>query len=45
MVQRNVVSTGLGLSIVKEILELHGYEYGFNSVLKKGSIFYFKIKI
>ncbi len=43
--QRNVVSTGLGLSIVKEILELHGYEYGVKSVLKKGSIFYFKIKI
>lgn len=43
--QRNVVSTGLGLSIVKEILELHGYEYGVKSVLKRGSTFYFKIKI
>ena len=43
--QRNVVSTGLGLSIVKQILELHNYEYGVNSVLKKGSTFYFKIKI
>ena len=43
--QRNVVSTGLGLSIVKEILELHGYEYGVKSVLEKGSTFYFKIKI
>lgn len=43
--QRNVVSTGLGLSIVKEILELHGYKYGVKSVLKKGSTFYFKIKI
>lgn len=43
--QRNVVSTGLGLSIVKEILELHGYEYGVKSVLKKGTTFYFKIKI
>lgn len=43
--QRNLVSTGLGLSIVKEILELHGYEYGVKSVLKKGSTFYFKIKI
>ena len=32
--QRNVVSTGLGLSIVKEILELHGYEYGVKSELK-----------
>ena len=43
--QRNVVSTGLGLSIVKEILELHGYEYGVKSVLKKCTTFYFKIKI
>ena len=43
--QRNVVSTGLGLSIVKEILELHGYEYGVKSTLKKGSTFYFKIRI
>lgn len=42
--KRNVVSTGLGLSIVKEILELHGYEYGVTSILKKGSTFYFKIK-
>ena len=43
--QRNVVSTGLGLSIVKEILELHEYEYGVKSTLKKGSTFYFKIRI
>ena len=43
--QRNVVSTGLGLSIVKEILELHGYEYGVKRKIKKGSTFYFKIKI
>ena len=43
--QRNVVSTGLGLSIVKQILELHDYEYGVKSVLKQGSNFYFKIKI
>lgn len=43
--QRNVVSTGLGLSIVKQILELHNFEYGVKSVLKKGSTFYFKIKI
>lgn len=42
--QRNVVSTGLGLSIVKQILELHKFEYGVNSVLKKGTTFYFKIK-
>ena len=43
--QRNVISTGLGLSIVKQILEQHEFEYGVNSVLKKGSTFYFKVKI
>lgn len=42
--QRNVVSTGIGLSIVKEILQQHKFDYGVKSVLKKGSIFYFKIK-
>ena len=42
--QRNVVSTGIGLSIVKEILELHKYEYGVKSKENKGSTFYFKIK-
>ncbi len=42
--QRNVISTGLGLSIVKQILEQHRFEYGVKSVLKKGTTFYFKIK-
>lgn len=41
--QRNVVSTGLGLSIVKEILEKHDFEYGVNSKLNVGSEFYFKV--
>ncbi len=42
--QRNVVSTGIGLSIVKEILSKHKFDYGVKSVHKKGSTFYFKIK-
>ncbi|MCM1053739.1 MAG: HAMP domain-containing histidine kinase [Ruminococcus sp.] len=42
--QRNVVSTGIGLSIVKEILTKHKFTYGVISVQKKGSTFYFKIK-
>lgn len=42
--QRNVVSTGIGLSIVKEILSKHKFNYGVKSVEKKGSTFYFKIK-
>lgn len=43
--QRNVVSTGLGLSIVKEILNKHNFEYGVTSKLKKGSTFYFRISL
>ncbi len=42
--QRNVVSTGIGLSIVKEILTKHKFDYGVKSTLKKGSTFYFKIR-
>lgn len=42
--QRNVVSTGLGLSIVKEILVNHKFDYGVKSTPNKGSTFYFKIK-
>ncbi len=41
--KRNVVSTGIGLSIVKEILLLHNYDYGVNSS-KKGTSFWFIIK-
>ncbi len=42
--QRDVVSTGLGLSIVKEILSKHNFKYGVNSKVGKGSTFYFIIK-
>jgi signal transduction histidine kinase len=37
-------STGLGLSIVKQILHLHGANFGVESALKKGSTFWFEIK-
>ena len=43
--QRNIVSTGLGLSIVKEILSKHNFEYGVNTKINKGSTFYFKIPL
>lgn len=43
--RRNVVSTGLGLSIVKEILSKHNFEYGVTSKVNKGSTFYFKINL
>lgn len=41
--KRNVVSTGIGLSIVKEILEKHGFVYGVISREREGAIFYFKV--
>jgi len=43
--KRNIVSTGLGLSIVKEILNKHNFKYGVKSKINKGSIFYFRINI
>lgn len=42
--KRNVVGTGIGLSIVKSILEKHQFEYGVRSVKNKGTTFYFKAK-
>ncbi len=42
--QRNVVSTGIGLSIVKEILAKHKFDYGVKSRVGVGTTFYFKIK-
>ncbi len=41
--QRSVTSTGLGLSIVKEILNKHNFAYGVKSKVGSGSTFYFKI--
>ena len=42
--KRYVYDTGLGLSIVKNILLLHNYPYGVKSIKNKGTTFYFKIK-
>ncbi|MDE5539834.1 MAG: HAMP domain-containing histidine kinase [Bacilli bacterium] len=42
--QRNVVSTGIGLSIVREILSKHKFAYGVKSTMHKGTTFYFKIR-
>ena len=44
MHKRSVVGSGLGLSIVKGILELHGAHYGVESALGHGSTFWFEIK-
>ena len=42
--KRNMIGTGIGLSIVKNIFVLHNYEYGVISKKDKGSTFYFYIK-
>lgn len=41
--KRNKAGTGIGLSIVKNILELHNFEYGVKTS-NKGTNFYFLIK-
>ena len=41
--KRNVISTGLGLSIVKEILLKHNFKYGVDSS-RHGTTFYFFMK-
>ncbi len=41
--QRAVVGSGLGLSIVKEILDLHQAHFGVTSVINKGSTFWFEL--
>ncbi len=41
--QRNVIGSGIGLSIVRKILEQHHFIYGVNSQKNKGTTFYFKI--
>ncbi len=43
--KRGVVGTGLGLTIVKGILEAHACNYGVESELNRGSTFWFELKI
>ena len=40
--KRNLIGSGIGLSIVKTILESHNFEYGVTS--DKGTTFYFILK-
>lgn len=41
--KRAVTGSGLGLSIVKKIIELHGGSYGVESEVGEGSTFWFKL--
>jgi signal transduction histidine kinase len=43
--KRSKISSGIGLSIVKEILTYHQFEYGFNSIKNQGTTFYFYINM
>ncbi len=43
--QRSKVGSGIGLSIVKEILTYHNFEYGLNSQKNKGTTFYFYLNM
>lgn len=42
--KRNMIGSGIGLSIVKGILESHKCEYGIDSKLGEYTTFYFKLK-
>lgn len=42
--KRAITGTGLGLSIVKKIFELHGADYGVDSEMGKGSVFWFQLE-
>ena len=43
--KRSVVGSGLGLSIVRGILELHGARYGVDSRVGEGSRFWFELRL
>lgn len=43
--KRAAIGSGLGLSIVKGILEKHGFPYGVESTAGKGSTFWFEMNI
>lgn len=43
--KRGVIGSGLGLSIVKGILDAHNAHYGVRSTLGKGSTFWFELDI
>lgn len=41
--KRSIAGSGLGLSIVREVLELHRARYGVSSTLGEGSVFWFEL--
>ena len=43
--KRAQMGSGLGLSIVKNILDMHGGTYGVTSTLGQGSTFWFELPV
>jgi two-component system sensor histidine kinase KdpD len=43
--RRTVQGTGMGLAIVKAIVDLHGGKLGVTSQLRRGSVFFFSLPI
>lgn len=43
--KRATIGSGLGLSIVKAVLELHGAKYGVTSTEGQGSVFWFELPV
>lgn len=43
--RRATVGTGIGLSIVKKLLERHNASYGVDSTLGEGSVFWFELPV
>ena len=43
--RRSAVGAGLGLSIVKGVLEAHGAEYGVASTVGRSSDFWFRLPL
>jgi signal transduction histidine kinase len=42
--KREVIGSGLGLSIVREVMKLHGCKYGVMSEVGVGSTFWIEVK-
>ncbi len=43
--KRSAIGSGLGLFIVKNVLDLHGARYGVDSCEGKGSVFWFELQL
>lgn len=43
--QRATIGSGIGLSIVKSVCQMHNAPYGVESKLQEGSVFWFEMKI